>query len=45
MGAELFIVLEWEIPGFDPYVNGRFVSQADEQLTQLAIESAITPRS
>jgi hypothetical protein len=43
MGAELFILLEREIPGFDPYVNGSYVSRADEQLTQLAIELGVTP--
>ncbi len=43
MGAELFIVLEREIPGFDTYVNGRYLSQSEEQLHELTAELKLTP--
>ena len=43
MGAELFIVLEREIPDFDAYVNGRRLSQAEPQLDAFAAELDVTP--
>lgn len=36
MGAALFIVLERETTGFDPFVNGKSLSRASDELESLA---------
>jgi hypothetical protein len=43
MSAALYIVLENEIPGFDPFVNGKALSAAEKRLDALAEKLGVTP--
>jgi hypothetical protein len=39
----LYIVTEKEIPGFDPYVNGKALSRASDELDLLALAASVRP--
>lgn len=39
----LYIVTEKEIPGFDPYVNGKALSKASDELDLLALAANVRP--
>ena len=43
MSAALFIVLKKDIPGFDPFVNGKALSAAEKKLDALAKKLGVTP--
>ena len=43
MGAALYIALEQEIPSFDPFLNGKALSQASDRLTELATSLGVRP--
>jgi hypothetical protein len=43
MGAALYIVLEKEIPGFEPRVDGKAVSRSEKELDRLAKRLRVTP--
>jgi hypothetical protein len=43
MGAALYIVLEKTIPGFDAMIDGKMLSQAEEQLANAARSLHVRP--
>lgn len=43
MGAAFYIALEREIPDFDPFLNGKALSQASDQLDQIATSLGVRP--
>jgi hypothetical protein len=43
MGSALYIVLERDIDGFDPFVNGKALSVHNDDLDRLAKEIGVTP--
>jgi hypothetical protein len=43
MGSALFIALEQEIPGFDPFVNGKVLADASDELDAAAAKLKVTP--
>ena len=43
MRVALFIVLEKDIPDFDPFVNGKALSAAEIKLDRVAKELGVTP--
>ena len=43
MGAALFIVLNREISGFDPFVNGKSLSKESETLDRIATKLGVKP--
>ncbi len=43
MSLAWFVALEREIPGFDPFVNGKFIAKAGDQLDAVAKSSGVTP--
>ena len=43
MGAALYVALEREIPDFDPFLNGKALSQASDQLDTLAASLGVRP--
>ena len=43
MGAALYIVLERQIEGFNPFVNGKELSQEEEELAANARDLGVTP--
>lgn len=43
MGAALYIALEREIPGFDPFINGKALSQVSDQLAVIATSVGVRP--
>ena len=43
MGAALYIALEREIPDFDPFLNGKALSQASDELDSIATSLGVRP--
>ena len=43
MSAAWFIVLEREIPEFDPFVNGKALAKAGKELERLAKDAGVKP--
>jgi len=43
MGAALFIELEEEIPGFDPFMDGKALSKASDPLDSIAKSLGVRP--
>ncbi len=43
MSATLYIVIEGEDPGFDTFVNGRLLAQAEDTLSRLAERLGVRP--
>ena len=43
MGAALYIALERQIPDFDPFLNGKALSQASDQLDTIATSLGVRP--
>ena len=43
MGAALYIVLEKQIEGFDPFVSGKALSREEEELDAIARDLGVTP--
>ena len=43
MGAALYIALEREIPDFDPFLNGKALSRASDQLDSIATSLGVRP--
>ena len=43
MGAALYIALEREISGFDPFLNGKALSRASDQLDEFATSLCVRP--
>ena len=43
MGAALYIALEREIPDFDPFVNGKALSQAADKIDAIATSLRVRP--
>ncbi|MCI0377979.1 MAG: hypothetical protein L0215_10255 [Gemmataceae bacterium] len=43
MGAAIYIVLEKDIPEFDPFVNGKALSASEKWLGALAKKLGVTP--
>src|SRR5687767_10719431 len=43
MGAALYIALERQIPDFDPFLNGKALSQASDQLDAIATSLGVRP--
>jgi hypothetical protein len=43
MGAALYIALEREIPDFDPFLNGKALSEASDQLDAFAATLGVRP--
>ena len=43
MSAALYIVLERQIEGFDPFVNGKALSREEEELDAIARNLGVTP--
>ena len=43
MGAALYIALERQIPGFDPFLNGKALSQASDELDAIATSLGVRP--
>lgn len=41
--SDLFIVLQQNIPGFDPYVKGKSLSKEERRLDRLAKQHGVTP--
>jgi hypothetical protein len=45
MSAAYYLVFDKEPAGFDPFVNGKALAQAGEQLTAIAAATGVTPLS
>jgi hypothetical protein len=43
VGLAAYIVLENEIPGFDPFVKGKAIVRAQDQLDELAMKMGVQP--
>jgi hypothetical protein len=43
MGAALYIVLEKDVPGLDPFVNGKALSASEKRLDALAKKLRVSP--
>jgi hypothetical protein len=43
MGAALYIVVDSEEPGFDTFVNGKALAQAEGKLAEAAQRAGVTP--
>ena len=43
MGTALYIALDQEIPGFDSFVNGKFISEESDALDRIATKLGVTP--
>ena len=43
MSTALFVVLDREIPGFDPFVNGKFIAEESDVLDRIATRLGVTP--
>ncbi len=43
MSLAWYVALEREIPGFDPFVNGKFIAKAGDQLDAIAKSAGVTP--
>ena len=43
MGTALYIALDQEIPGFDSFVNGKFISEESDVLDRIATKLGVTP--
>ena len=43
MSNALYVVLDQEIPGFDLFVNGKFIAEESDELDRIATKLGVTP--